>query len=56
VVDPKTPGDKFFEDYCSLNGYLAERDVRWTERFAVDTAKNPDYLIDRAGAQRPVRS
>jgi len=49
VADPKTPGDEYFEHYCALNGYLAERDATWRERFGVDTAKNPDYLIDRAG-------
>ena len=51
MADPKTPGDEFFEDYCSLNGYLAEHDVDWRGRFGVDTGKNPDYLIDRAGDQ-----
>jgi len=49
VADPKTPGDEFFEAYCSLNGYLAERDVDWRTRFGVETAKNPDYLVDRVG-------
>lgn len=48
MTDPKTPGDEFFESYCALNGYLAEYDPNWRERFGVDTAKNPDYLIDRA--------
>jgi hypothetical protein len=49
VADPKTPGEEFFENYCALNGYIAEHDVNWRERFGVDTEKNPDYLIDRGG-------
>jgi hypothetical protein len=49
VANPTTPGEEFFENYCMLNGYLAEHDVNWRERFGVDTEKNPDYLIDRVG-------
>jgi hypothetical protein len=49
VANPKTPGDEFFENYCGLNGYLVERDVDWRARFGVETDKDPDYLIDRAG-------
>lgn len=51
MADPKTPGDEFFENYCALNGYLTEYDPDWRERFGVDTAKNPDYLIDRVSDQ-----
>jgi hypothetical protein len=47
AADPNTPGDEFFEGDCSLNGYLAERDVDWRTRFGVATAKDSDY---RGGA------
>lgn len=47
VADPKTPGDELFENYCVLNGYLAEYNPNWRERVGLDTAKNPDYLNDR---------
>ena len=49
MANPMTPGDLFIENYCALNGYLAERDANWRERFGIYTATNPDYLIDRAG-------
>lgn len=47
MADPKTPGDELFENYCALNGYVVEHNPNWRECFGVDTAKNPDYLIDR---------
>jgi len=49
VANPKTTGELFFENYCTLNGYDAEHGVNWRERFGVDTAKDPDYLIERVG-------
>jgi hypothetical protein len=49
MPNPRTPGDHLFEEYCDLNGYLHERDVDWIGLFGVHSAKDPDYLIDRAG-------
>lgn len=49
MANPKTPGEEFFENSCALNGYVADHDMDWGERFGVDTEKKPDYLIDRAG-------
>ena len=43
MANPKTPGDRYFETYCDLNGYL------WTFEPALGSPTAPDYLIDRAG-------
>lgn len=49
MANPVTCGDLLFEEYCLLNGYTYERDVDWRVAFGVQTAKAPDYLIDRVG-------
>jgi hypothetical protein len=46
-----SPGEQFFDNHCLLNGYHPERGVDWRERFDVDTAKDPDRLVHRAGDQ-----
>jgi hypothetical protein len=49
VPNPLTEGDRFFETYCTANGYIVQRDVDWRQRYAIDTDKDPDYLIERGG-------
>jgi hypothetical protein len=46
---PQDSRGLFFENYCALNGYDPEYGVRWHERFAVNTDKDFDYLIERVG-------
>jgi hypothetical protein len=51
MPNPLTPGDLFFEAYCTANGYLKQRDVNWRGLYGVETPKDPDYLVERGGDQ-----
>jgi hypothetical protein len=49
MANPPTESEKRFDSYLAVHGYIGEGDIDWRERFGVDTAKNPDRLVSRAG-------
>lgn len=49
MAQPLTDSDARFAEYLIVHGYQPERDVDWRSKFAVDTPKNPDFLVSRAG-------
>jgi hypothetical protein len=48
MANPKTPGDRYFERYCEVNGYLWSYEPG-ADVFGVEPPTKPDYLMDRAG-------
>ena len=51
VVDPPTASELLFERYLDVHGYVGERDVDWRRRYGVSTARDPDFLVSRAGEE-----
>src|SRR5215217_368283 len=49
MAQPLTHSETGFAEYLIVHGYQSERDVDWRSRFGVDTFKNPDFLVSRAG-------
>jgi hypothetical protein len=49
MAQPWTDSETRFADYLTVRGYQPERDVDWRSRFGVDTPKDPDFLVSRAG-------
>jgi hypothetical protein len=49
MTQPWTNSETRFAEYLIVHGYQPERDVDWGARFGVDTPKDPDFLVSRAG-------
>ena len=51
MSNPPTASELLFARYLEVHGYIAERDVDWRKRYGVDTPKDPDFLVSRAGEE-----